>query len=111
MFKLAASPTFKAQVQLTAAGSEPQTVEFTFRHKGRKAMMVWLDRVMEIKDEAQELACVMEIVDGWAVADDDGDPLPVTEASMLELLDSHQTAGGEIVRAYRKALTESRAKN
>lgn len=135
MFKIVPNPTFTSRVLLTVPGAEqPADLGVTWRHKGRAALATWLRKPADaaataatqattaatqaeparpllagVPADALWLAEVMADWDGPVLAD--GQPAPFTEAALAALLDSYPAAGGELLNAYLRASTESRAKN
>jgi len=106
MFQLHPAPTFNAKVKLTVPGQEtPAEVDFTFKHKTRTAIDDWTDRLSTERDPGKEAPLLMEVIAGWGVGND------LSEANLATLLDNYPASGGELVRGYLRAITESRAKN
>ncbi|MDD5297669.1 MAG: phage tail assembly chaperone [Rhodocyclaceae bacterium] len=110
MFKINPAPTFSAPVSLTVPGQdESATLDITFQHKGKQALSAWIKAAVEGRADLDSLT---EVVAGWdGVSDDAGNPLPFSPEALATLLDQYPAAAGEFYAAYRKALTESRAKN
>lgn len=125
MFKIVPNPTFTSRVLLTVPGTD-QLAELavTWRHKGRAALAAWLGKPAAaaaapagvgstlqagVPADAAWLGEVMCGWDGPLLAD--GQPAPFGDAALAALLDSYPAAGGELMAAYLRASTESRAKN
>ena len=138
MFKINPSPTFRSTVRLTVPGADDSAVlEVTWRHKGRAALRAWLakarragvgasvlddlvrgaDGGAEPADAAlagvpADAAWLGEVMVDWAGPQDaQGEPVGYSVAALGGLLDAYPAAGGELLGAYLRAMTESRAKN
>lgn len=128
MFKIVPNPTFTSKVALTVHGADqPADLTVTWRHKGRAALSAWLAKpaaaaaaaaapgaagntlLAGVPADAAWLAEVMADWSGPVLAD--GEPAPFCDAALIALLDSYPAAGGELMAAYLRASTESRAKN
>lgn len=110
MFKIVANPTFTAPVKLSIPGSDvPVAVQFTFRHKGTRALNAWLAAAMQRETDADFLA---EIIEGWkGVAGVDGQPLAYSKEALAQLLDAYPASGREITQGYHRQLADARAGN
>ena len=103
LFTVTPRPTFRAPVKLTVPGEEtPAEIDVTFAHLPREAFRAWLERAWKQHD----LETMREIVRDWSGVDE-----PYSEANLQLLLDNYPAASQELLEAYCKALTESRAKN
>lgn len=128
MFKIVPNPTFTSKVALTVPGTDqPADLAVTWRHKGRAALSAWLAKpaaaaaaaaapgaagntlLAGVPADAAWLAEVMADWSGPVLAD--GEPAQFCDAALIALLDSYPAAGGELMAAYLRASTESRAKN
>jgi hypothetical protein len=108
MFTLEPNPTFTAPVSIPLPGGEIATVDFTFAHKGRKALQRFLDRVKDMPDAE----AVAEILGDWSgISGADGEPLPYTPEALEALLDNHHGAAMAILQTYIRELTGARVKN
>lgn len=103
MLKVKAKPTFKAKVEIPAAGGEVVTVEFEFKH--RKASE--LDKLI-FGDEADGKSneeIILSIVSGW----DQGCDL--NAESLHELFEDFEAAPRTIIKKYAFELTQGRLGN
>lgn len=109
MFKINPDATFKAKVNLTIPGrEEPAVIDIEFRHKGRAAFAAWWESI-EGKNDVDILS---GIIASWSgPLDDEGKPLTYSESALTQMIDHYPASAGELIRAYRKELFESRAKN
>lgn len=109
MIKLNQNPTFKAKVKITLAGQDsPGVLDVTFKHKGVKALGDWWSGAASrpLSEALQEI-----ISDLSGLHDEAGEPVAYSEAVLLQFIDQYHAAGGEILNAYFRELTEARAKN
>lgn len=108
MFKLQPNPTFPLKVKITVAGQEtPGQLDLVAKHKGRKELKAWQERAAKSEDPQ----FLDEIISGWSVVDEAGQPVPYTVDALAQLLDTYPMSGFEIYEAYLRELTESRRKN
>lgn len=111
MFKIDPEPTFSAEAALTVPGqAEPARLTIHWKHLSRDQLVEWIDGLAEIRlGDVDGLALV---VAGWeGVVDQQGQAVPFTKDRLRSLLWSYHAAGAELVRAYVRALTESRLGN
>lgn len=108
MFRLTPNPTFTAKVFLSVPGAEKaQPVPFTFKHKGRTAMVEWLATSPGTPD-----ADVLDkVITDWGVVDGDGQPVKYSRDALAELLENYPAARFEIFNAYVDELSKAKAKN
>ena len=127
MFKIVPNPTFEGVVQITIPGeSTPATLRVTWRHMGRRALAVWLKKTKpavqpaaQPVDQPAEPATVQtdaewlaEAMANWAgPVDESGAAVPLSLPALAALLDSAPASGSELLAAYLREMTESRAKN
>lgn len=113
MFKLSPEIEFAADCQLSRPGVPVATVvKLTFRHKGVEARDDWLKRYVEAAKGSAESGVLLEVVAGWdGIVDDSAAAVPFTPEAFAMLVGNFPTAADEVVRAYVRAMTESRAKN
>jgi len=133
MFKIVPDPTFRAPAALTVPGKDkPVQVVIEWRHRDRHGLQQWLDDLSPQKppaaaDGAQPpqplppklLPPKLSDVDGLAaviadwdgVCDEEGNAVPFSKEVLRKVLDAYHNAGAELVRAYVRALTESRLGN
>lgn len=124
MLKINPNPSFSSPVQLTTPGSDQvATITVTWRHKGRAALATWLRRskvqpqvtahaVPEDAGTQRDAAWLAEVMADWdGPQDNDGHPVVFGQAALASLLDAYPAASGELLGAYLRAMTESRAKN
>jgi hypothetical protein len=100
-FSLAPSPQFKAKVDIHVPGGEPAQVEFTFKHKPKKDLGVFV----ESREGVAEIDTVMECLAGWSLSDD------FTRENVETLLDNYATAGTSVYTTYVQELVNARVKN
>jgi hypothetical protein len=99
--KLQPNPTFKAKVLVHIPGNEPEPVEFTFKHRGRKALKDYAE-TMQGKSDAE---LIMDLATGWDLAD-------TFNAENVGLLaDNYLAAPGAVWDAYLAELTKAKEKN
>lgn len=111
MFRIIPNPTFVANVPLTRTGDDAAVlVAFTFRHKSKTAYNDWVRRL-----QAGDLAiadALHEVIESWdGVEDAAGKPLPYSREALATMIEAFVPVEAEIMRAYSRALTESRVKN
>ena len=98
---LDAKPTFTAKVGIPVAGSVPVSVEFTFKHRSRDDLNVFLNEAEKRTDEQT----MMAMVDGWELDDE------FNEANMKRLMQSYIGSTMAVVEAYIAELTQAKRKN
>lgn len=113
-----ANPTFTSPAQLTVVGSDDlATIDITWRHKRRDDLKEWAARPLRVTErgivplevEAEYLA---EVIAGWkGPVNDNGDPVPFSQAALANVLQNYAMAGQELYNQYLRAMTESRLKN
>lgn len=141
MFKIVPDPTFSAHAALTVPGEDkPVQLVIVWRHSDRHGLQQWLDDLSPQKPPAAAdgaepplppqppppkllppklLPPKLSDVDGLAaviadwdgVYDEEGNAVPFSKEMLRKLLDAYHNAGAELVRAYVRALTESRLGN
>lgn len=110
MFRITPNPTFVANVALTRPGEDAVLVSFTFRHKSKTAYKNWVARLQQGEITVPE--GLHEVIESWqGVEDAAGKPLPYSREALATLLEEFIPLEEEIVKAYSRTLTESRAKN
>lgn len=109
MFKLVPEPTFTAAVALSVPGqAERLEVKFTFKHKNRTALQVWINSASSKKD--YEL--LGEVMVSWSgLYDAAGEPVPYSLTALTDLIENYGTAHVEIYKTYFDELTKSKEKN
>ena len=109
MLKIKANPTFAAKVKITVPGEvTPAVLDVVFRHRGGKALADWWQGAAQ-KPVADALSEVIETVGG--LHNEAGEAVAYTDAALIQVLDQYHAAGGELLDAYFRELTESRSKN
>jgi hypothetical protein len=110
MFKIVASPTFTCPVQISVPGSDkPATLQATFKHKTARQLSAWL---LSSVDRTDDVSYVEEVLlDLSPLADAEGNPAPFSRDVLATLLDQYPASGPELITAYRRHLTDVRAKN
>jgi hypothetical protein len=99
--KLIADPKFPARVDIPVAGSEPVTVEFTFKHRTKKQ----LGEFMASRSGKTDVECILEMCSGWEMDD-------LFDAYNVELLiENYGGAALAIYRTYLDQLTKVKAGN
>lgn len=107
MFNFNPVPTFVAPVPLSVPGLvKPLDVSFTFRHKTKDALKVWLDNANKKPDH--EL--LDEVIASWDIKAD-GEAVPYTLSNLATLLANYSPSHGEIFQAYIRELTQAKQKN
>jgi len=99
--KLEADPTFKAKVPVPIPGAGFADVEFTFKHRTRKAAQAWIESITEQTD-AQ---IVMDAASGWELDD------TFTAENVERLCENYAGAGLAVFEVYVKELRGARTKN
>lgn len=108
MLKLVPNPTFTAPVQITVPGGALETLRVTFRHKSADGLAAWF--TANVEKSAKE--ALLEVIESWSgVVDEKGEEVPFSDEALDRLLHGYKPAANELITAYVKALTESRAKN
>jgi len=104
MIKLNLDPTFDAEVPITVPGqAEPGTIPLTFKYRGRKEYLAWLE---SNKEEAKtQTEVFLEFVTKWGLSED------FNPANIEIFLDQYPAAYFDIISDYSRLLFESRAKN
>lgn len=100
--KFKPNPTFRAKVEIPAAGGESIEIEFTFRHRGKKALDTFAEEIREMPDAD----ALMLMVEDWT---DMGAPFGAD--ALAELLDDYPAAAFAITRAYFRELLQARLGN
>lgn len=100
--KFKPNPTFKAKVEIPAAGGESIEVEFTFKHRGKKALDAFAEQIKELPD----VDALMLMVEDWS---DMGEPFSAD--SLGQLVDDYPAASFAITRAYFRELLQARLGN
>ncbi len=107
MFKLNPAPEFDAKVPLSVAGvADPVEVPFRFRHKDKDALAAWISKGGQL-----DAAMLQEVIVGWGVADDDGEPAAFNLGALQRLLLNYPAADQEIFKSYVAELGRSKRKN
>lgn len=104
MLKIAASPTFKAKVQIRAPGGELLAATFEFKHKTQDQLDAYLASD-EWRDKPDH-QIILGLVVGW-----DGVDAEFCEESVKTLCQSYKNAGYAITRAYVAELKDAREGN
>jgi hypothetical protein len=99
--KLNPDPTFKAKVEISAAGAGVDPVEFTFKHRTRDEMDAFLKSSGDLKDAK----LIMEMAVGWELVD------AFTEENLNKLAQNYITAPQAIFSTYLDELVKAREKN
>lgn len=109
MFKLVPAPVFEAPVPLTVPGLDvPETIRIKFRHKSAQGLAAWF----EDNKAGSAVDGLDQVIESWSgVVGADGAEVPYSREMLDRLLYGYPMAAGEIIRAYTRALTESRVKN
>lgn len=99
--KLVAEPTFKAKVGIPVAGGKAVEIEFTFKHRTKKA----LDEFIATLQGRQNAEIFMDMVVGWNLAD------PFNAESVDLLLENYIGAAVATWDAYFDELYKAKRKN
>lgn len=107
--KLTPNPTFSAAVQISVPGQEAtEIIRVTFRHKTAEALAAWF----QAKADKPARDALDEVIEAWdGPLDAGGEKVSYSREALGNLLSGYPAASGEMVRAYLRELTESRAKN
>jgi hypothetical protein len=111
MFRIDPEPTFAADAALTAPGqADPAILPIRWKHLRRDDLKKWIDALAS--SDLSDVDGLAEVIAGWdGVVDAQGKEVPFSREALRELLGAYHTAGAELVRAYVRALTESRLGN
>lgn len=99
--KLVADPTFKAKVPVPIPGAGSTDVEFTFKHRTRDAVSVWVEESKELN----EADTIQSLATGWELDD------AFNAENIEQLCQSYSGAGLAIVETYFNELRGARSKN
>jgi hypothetical protein len=105
MFKLQVDPTFKAKVMIPVPGKPSVPVEIEYRHKTKSDLLVYLERAGRARG-AEEADVLHEVIAGWSGIDRE-----YSRDALAELIDVLGGAGGALLMAYSKELTDARLGN
>ena len=107
MFKLKPAPTFDMTARIPLPGGGYGEVKVTFAAMGRKAFQEYSEG---LKDRA-DVDGLSQIVVGWEVEDDAGEPVPFSQDALGQFLDAYPLAAQAIYGAYFTGLFREREKN
>jgi len=112
MFRLNPSPTFPYPVELTVPGKDAaEKLSLTFKHQVKQDLDDWIKRAATaVMGDGSDDSVLLEVVVGWGDVGD-GALVPFSVEAFKTLTRNYPASGGEIVRTYIRAMTESRAKN
>lgn len=102
MFKIAANPTFDANLTIVGQGRE-QTLKVTFKHKAKSEYLAMLEQIREGKLTVPD--AILSIVTKWN-ADEE-----LSAASIVKLQDEQPGSDWAIVTGYGEALSVARKGN
>jgi len=119
MAKLAlkAQPTFKGKVAIPVPGGAPVEVEFTFKHRTRAELEVYLNELRELQEPAegkaksknnignQEVIAVMNVAIGWEMDE------PWNAENVGVFLENYHKAAWMIGTSYISELMQAREGN
>lgn len=100
-FKLQPNPTFKAKVEIPAAGGEPESIEFTFKHRSRKVLQ---DYIAGLADKS-DADLIMDVACGWELTDE------FNLENVTLLSENYIKAPAAIWVAYMGELSRAKEKN
>jgi len=107
MLKITPDPKFTADVEITVPGKKkPELLSMTFKYMPRDEAVAWFAK--KIKENSTDLDTLMELILDWDGFDG---PFPFNKENLKLILDNYPAAGGDIGKAYRSLLFESRVKN
>lgn len=111
MFHLDPAPTFTADAALSVPGqAEPARLTIHWKHLSRDKLTEWIDALSASK--LSDVDGLAQVIAGWeGVVDQQGQEVPYSIDRLRALLCGYHIAGAELVRAYVRALTESRVGN
>lgn len=105
MFSITPNPVFTIPVQISVPGEAvPATITVRFKHKNKAALKALGERIE--KGELDDPQVLTELVDGWQDVDQ-----PYSREALEALLNNYPASAGELLTAWRKAISESRVKN
>jgi len=84
-----------------------QDINLECRPMGVHTLGEWAERALAKSD----VSGISEIVVGWDAEDQNGRPVPLTPATVAELLDSAPNVATDIVHAYLEANRQARLGN
>lgn len=100
--KFKPNPTFRAKVEIPAAGGESIEVEFTFRHRGKKSLDAFAEQIKEMPD----IDALMLMVEDWTEMGE-----PFNAETLAQLVDDYPAALYAITRTYFRELLQARLGN
>jgi len=110
MFKIDPEPTFTAEVELSVPGQPAALLSVRWKHLTRDKLREWIDGLADLK--LSDVDGLDFVIAGWdGVIDQQGQDVPYSKDRLRSLLGSYHAASAELVRAYVRALTESRLGN
>ena len=104
MLRLKPNPTFKAPVEIRAAGGEVFKVTFEFKHRTQDALAAFIESA-EWRGMTDAKA-IMAIASGW-----DGVDGEFGEDALRDLCQNYHGAASAIVKTYLSELTAARLGN
>jgi hypothetical protein len=104
---LVPNPTFQAKVAIPVPGATPVEVEFTFKHRDRSALDVYLAELKELTGESLEndVAIVLKVVSGWELDD------PFNADTVRTLVGSYHGSAWAIANTYIRELMQAKLGN
>lgn len=113
MFKIAATPTYTAEVKVDVPTDNGKTVQRVFQAKFKRPTQSELDNIYKrINDkELTDHALIDEVMVGWdGVADEEGNALEFSPENLVALLEIHPTRP-TIVQRFFDTVHGSQRKN
>lgn len=104
MFRLVASPTFTATVDIPIPGAGAEQVPFVFRHKTRDEVDALVDALKRGQSSVDDI--VRDVVVEWKAKD-----VEFSEENLLQCFQIFPGSALAIWSAYRQALVEGKRKN
>jgi hypothetical protein len=105
MFKREPNPTFPATVQITVPGGTSLPLKVTFKHQKATALQDFLDTATG-RSDAVMLEAMIASVDASEKKEGESDA-----DFLADVTENYPAARSDILRAYMRELSESRAKN
>jgi putative N-acetylmannosamine-6-phosphate epimerase len=98
---ITAAPLFKAKVKIPVAGAAAVEVDFTFKHRTKKDLDLFLKALTDKKEED----IILEMVTTWELDE------PLNAENVAVFLENYMSAGAAILESYVSELYKAREKN
>ena len=109
MIKLKPDPEFDVLAKISVPGvPDPVEIPMRFRYMNPADVLTWFKK----NETVNSGDALSEIIVSWTgVMGEDGQAVPYSKEALTTLLKNYASATGEIIRAWRVELQESRIKN